>query len=378
MAQLLLFILLLTPLSWAQNLYTSSDLEVLVQEESYQEFFKHALDIRPSERQEAWKTMVSKMADVWSRKILQKSEIEKKDFQKIEELYTWASLKSDDIFKVRRQEIGLRFLRTCLKAENPCWADVKNFWEKDQSDPEMAFKLAEISAGTPNSPLSTWSFLEISLKSPLSEFYCKKEFVMTALWGKIEIDYIKLGPEGDLLKKIDQTIHPDCVPQLISESRTRLYRPKKLNDRELAFQILKSQFKADQEVTDFFYTVYLLDNPAQGELFNYSWNRVKELGGTVERRESVLRKLRSLDPLPDSIMGSLDQSKKRVVLKHLKTFFPEYLEFYADQCIKFYGGKGSFPAGNPTVHCQELMSSELAPQIIDDWKIKNYNNVRRI
>jgi hypothetical protein len=378
MAHLFLFILLFSSVCRAQNQYTLADLEVLVQEEGHQEFFQHALDVRPSERQDAWKTMVSKMADVWSRKILQKSEISRKEFQKIEELYAWPSLKTDDIYKVRRQEAGLRYLKTCLKSEKPCWDDLKNFWEKDKTDPDSAFKLAELTSVSPDSPLSTWTLLEVSLKSPLSEFYCKKEFVMSALWGKIEIDYIKLGPEGDLLTKIDQTVHPDCLPQLIGEARTRLYRPKKVQDREIAFQIIKSQMKADQEITDFFYTAYLLDNPAQGELFNYSWNRVKELGGTVERREIVLKKLRSLDPLPDAIMGSLDQTKKKVVLKHLKTYFPEYLDFYADQCIKFFGGKGSFPEGNPTVHCQELMSSEVAHDVLDDWKIKNYNNVRQI
>ena len=220
--------------------------------------------------------------------------------------------------------------------------------------------------------------MAVALKSPLSEFYCKKDFVMTALWGKIEIDYVKLGPDGDLMKKIDQTIHPDCIPTLVFEARKRLNTPPKVFDRELAFQILKSQSKADQLTTDFFYTVYLLDNPSQGELFNYSWNRVRELGGTISRREDVLAKLKSLDPLPDAIMSSLDQTKKRVVLNHFKTFFPEYLDHYTDQCTKFYGGKGSFPSGNPTINCQKLMSSELAPLIIDDYKIKQFNSVRAI
>jgi hypothetical protein len=136
--------------------------------------------------------------------------------------------------------------------------------------------------------------------------------------------------------------------------------------------------KANQDITDFFFTVYLLDNPSQGELFNYSWNRVKELGGTVGRREKVLRTLKKLDPLPDAILGSLDQTKKRVVLNHFKTYFPEYLDFYTDECVKFYGGKGSFPSGNPTVHCQDFMNSELAPKVIDQFKIKQYNDARKI
>lgn len=378
MAQLLLFMMLFSLTGQARTTYTLTDLEVLVGEENTKEFFEHALDVRPSERQEAWKTMVSKMGDVYSRKILEKSEIEVKDFRDTENLFNMSALKMDDVFKKRRSEIGLRFLRKCLKSEAPCWNDLKSFWEKDKTDADTAFKLAELTSGMQESPLSSWSLLDVALKSPLSEFYCKKEFVMSALWGKIEIDYIKLGPDGDLMTKIDHTIHPDCVPVLVSEARKRLYQPPKVLDRELAYQILKSQMKADQEVTDFFFTVYLLDNPSQGELFNYSWNRVKELGGTVGRREKVLRTLKKLDPLPDAILASIDQTKKRVVLNHFKTYFPEYLDHYTDECVKFYGGKGSFPSGNPTVHCQDFMNSELAPKVIDQFKIDQYQNVRKI
>ncbi len=378
MAKLLLLILISNSLLWARAEYTLQDLEALAKEGSYKEFFEHALDIRPSERQDNWKSMVSRMGDEIGTKVLENSEIERKDFLKIEELYTWPALKSDDVFKVRRQEIGINYLRKCLKTETPCWSDFKNFWEKDKENPETAFKLAELALNKESSPVSTWNLLEVSLKSPLSEFYCKKDFVMNALWGKIEIDYIKLGTEGDLMKKIDQTVHPDCLPTLISEAKNRLNRPLRIQDREIAYQILKSQSKADESLTDFFYTVYLLDNPAQGELFNYSWNRIRELGGTNTRRERVLKRLKSLDPLPDELFSSLDETKKRVVLKHFKTYFPEYLDFYSQQCIKFYSGKGSFPQGNPTIHCQELMSSELAPSILDDFTIKKFQDARKI
>ncbi|WP_408096457.1 hypothetical protein ACJVC5_15565 [Peredibacter sp. HCB2-198] len=378
MPQLLLFMACFWSTFTVAETYSLADLEVLANEGSHYEFFQHALDIRPSERQEAWKTMVSKMGDQYSRSVLSKSEINRKDFHKIESLYDWPSLKSDDVFKVRRQEIGQRFLRACLKGDNPCWNDLKAFWEKDKTDPEVSFKLAELTSIYKESPLSSWSFLEVALKSNLSEFYCKKEFVMTALWGKIEIDYIKLGPEGDLMTKIDHTIHPDCMPSLILEARKRLFSPPKMLDRELAFQILKSQTKADSFIQDFFYTVYLLDNPSQGELFNYSWNRLRELAQKSNRRDAVMKKMRELDPLPDGILASLDERKKRAILNHFKMYFPEYLNFYTDQCVLFYGGKGSFPTGNPTVNCQQFMDSELAPSIIDDFKIKQYQDVRKI
>jgi hypothetical protein len=74
----------------------------------------------------------------------------------------------------------------------------------------------------------------------------------------------------------------------------------------------------------------------------------------------------------------MDQTKKRVVLRHFKTYFPEYFDFYADQCVNYYGGKGVFPSGNPTIHCQELMNSDLGLQILDEVRIKRYQTVRRI
>jgi hypothetical protein len=103
---------------------------------------------------------------------------------------------------------------------------------------------------------------------------------MKNLWDKIEIDYIRLGAQGDLLKKIDQTAHPDCLPSLNAEARKRLHYPQSPDDREIAYRILESQSKVDQKTTDFFYTLYLLEHPSKGELFNYSWNRLKELGAS--------------------------------------------------------------------------------------------------
>lgn len=379
MAQLILFMapLLLATTLWAAP-YSLADLEVLAKEGSHEEFFRHALDIRPSQRLAPWRVMVSQMADLFSKKTLSKREIKASEFKKIETLYQWPSLKTDDVFKARRQEIGLRYLNVCLKRQRPCWEELKLFWQSDSSDPDTAFKLAEMIQKQSDSPISVWTFLDVALKSPLSEFYCKEEFAMNHLWKKLEMDYIRLGTKGDLLRKIDETVHPDCLPHLIGQSRLRLKSPKRAGDRELAFKLLEVQSKADQKIIDFFYTTYLLERPSQGELFNYSWNRLKELGQKAERREAVLKIMREMDPLPDEILSSLDQTKKRVILSHFKQHFPEYIDYYIDQCVLFYGGKGSFPRGNPTVHCQEFMSSELAPQFLDPATIKKYQDVHKI
>lgn len=380
MAQLLLFILLLgSTHSWGNSgqTYLLADLEILAQEENYEEFFKHALDIRPSERQDGWKSMASKMAELYAQNILKKSVIPPEDFQQVEKLYHWPNLKADEFFKQRRAEIGLRYLGKCLKETNPCWDSLRAFWEADQDQTELSYKLAELVAPL-SPPIPAWTFLDVALKSSLSEFYCQKPFVMESLWGKLGIDYIRLGPQGDLMAKIDQTIHPDCIPALLQEAKSRLYTPKADNDRELSFQILKSQKKVSKDLMDFFYTLYLLERPSQGELFNYAWNNLKEMGSSADRRDQVMNEMRKLDPLPDELLGSLDQSKKRAILNQFKNYFPEYLNFYSNKCVDYYGGKGKFPKGNPTMHCQDLMSSDLGRQILDADKINKYQEVRKI
>ena len=362
--------------SWGN--YTLPDLEVLAQEENFVEFFSHALDVRPIERKESWKGMVTKMADGYARKILAQNEVKKVDFTKIESLYSWPSLRTDDVFKLHRQEIGLRFLKVCLKNANPCWNTVNSFWELDKNDPEVAFKLAEMTITFPDKSDLTWSYLKVALRSPLSEFYCKKDFVLQSLWSKFEIDYIRLGVKGDFLKKIDDTVHPDCLISLNQWSFNKLNRPDKSFDRELAYQILNAQGKTTPALTDFFYTVYLLESPSQGELFNYAWNRLTELSKSMNRRDEVMNRIKMLDPLPDEVFSSMDATKKRAILGHFKNKFPEYLYFYTDQCLRFYGGSSSFPNGNPTMKCQNLMKGDDAAKLLGVEKVERYLKIRSI
>lgn len=378
MAQLLLWTLFLALLPASGSTYSLQDLEVLAAEGSVEEFFAHALDVRPSERMDGWKGMVSKMGDKYTRGILQGTEITPAQFKKVEELFLWPALEADEVFKLRRQEIGFAYLTKCLRREDPCWKELKTFWERNPHDPDTAIRLAELVKDRPDLPFDAWIFYDVALKSRLSEFYCKKDFVMSALWSKLELDYIRLGPEGNFLKKLDDTVHPQCLPSLNKTAYKLLRAPVKTADRELAFQILNAQSKIDPKLRDFFYTVYLLERPSRGELFNFSWNKVVELGKSQEKREKVLEELKNLDPLPDEIMASMDQPKRRAVLSHFKRHFPEYIDHYSEQCIKFYGGKESFPQGNPTIHCQDLMNSDLASQIVDEFKLKQFKDAKKI
>ncbi|MES2525724.1 MAG: hypothetical protein V4598_01500 [Bdellovibrionota bacterium] len=374
----ILFTLIFLGASAWGNAYNLADLTVLAQEGPYQEFLDHAHDIRPSERGDEWKSMVIKMALKHANFTLTQTPVSQSAFNKTEELYRWPVLRADDVYRARRTEIGVRYLKTCLNSENPCWSDLQSFWKEDSSDPDMAVSLAEMVKDKKDAPYTLWTLLEKPLKTPFSEFYCKKDFVMTALWEKLSVDYLKLGINGNFLTKIEETIHADCLPILVSESKKRVFQPNQEGDRELGFEILKSTGKADRKLRDFFYTLYLLEHPSQGELMNLAWNNLQELGKSSVRREVVLEEMKNLDPLPDQIMGSMDSTKRRVVLRHMKANFPEYFDYYSEQCVSYYGGTTKFSKGNPTMKCQDLMNSDLATEILPENKILQFKNAKKI
>ncbi len=88
--------------------------------------------------------------------------------------------------------------------------------------------------------------------------------------------------------------------------------------------------------------------------------------------------LKKLDPLPDQIFASSDQIKKKAVTNHFKAHFPEYLDYYVDQCLNFYQGSLVFKNGNPTIRCQDLMNSDFIQKIIEQDKIIKYKRVKTI
>lgn len=382
LTKLLFFIfLLIGHSSWAleQGPYTLQDLKILREERSFKEFIAHVLDPRPSERNEDWKKMVQEVSNAFSKELMAKEDLNLKDFKDIEKLWELPLLKEESIFKERRRDIGIKFLQSCFKKKNNCTKLFKNYADSTpEDDAETHFQLSKLLSSTKESPFPTWKYLEMALRSEASEFYCRHEFALNAIWEQLEIELLRSDLKGDISKKIQLIAHPNCLPSLIKFSFDKLKNPKKIQDRELAFHLLNSHSKIDQKHVDLFYTLYLLETPSKGETFNISWNRLLELRKSPERREKVLMEIKQLDPFPDQIMGSLDLTKKRAILLHLKAHFPELLDSYLNQCIDYYSGRKKFSNGNPTINCSQLMSSEISIKVFDSFQIENFKKIKTI
>ena len=87
-------------------LYTLEDLTILKKQKNYFEFLNHALDIRPSKRDKNWDKMVQDMAVGFISSITAKKQISKDHFLFIEKLLSWPSLKNDEFFIIKRNNMG--------------------------------------------------------------------------------------------------------------------------------------------------------------------------------------------------------------------------------------------------------------------------------
>ncbi len=369
---LILFTLFTTHPSAAQS-YTQTDLEALEKEQSFGEFFAHALDIRPAERTEYWQTMVQNMGESYLKSLLKKNRLEEADFQQMEHLAGWKALASFEFFRIKRQEVATRWFTQCFQEnstpESPCWKDFVAFWEVDRQEPDMAPRLLALltpylgKSGDSANPshrarltVNSYFILKPLFTSTVAELQCRKTELQDILWQKLKNEWKLNLKQKSFTAFLKELAHETCW-QALHERTHQLWRTgASSEDLTLGYLFLKSQGVLNETERDLFYLSYLLTSPARGETFNLAWARIQELGKRPGQREELLKTLKAWSPLPGDLFNDLDLIKRRAVSRHLQRHFPEYLDHYAHVCMDFFGGKKRFPEGSPALYCRELFS----------------------
>ena len=78
------------------------------------------------------------------------------------------------------------------------------------------------------------------------------------------------------------------------------------------------------------------------------------LGEDFKAREAVVKKLNSLDPLPDDIFGLSDPLREKTLFELINKNLPEYIGHYSKSCLDYYSGEKHFSNGNPTIKCRNF------------------------
>ncbi|MBY0517102.1 MAG: hypothetical protein K2P81_09350 [Bacteriovoracaceae bacterium] len=394
MKTFLLFIALcISPVKLLQAApYSMVDLESLEKEKNYNEFFAHALDIRPSERNEYWKTMVQNMGEGYIKFSLTKNRLAHDDLMQIEKLMSWSVLKDYDFFRIKRQEFGFKWISQCLKEnsspDSSCWQDLVSFWEKDRQEPDLAPRLLTLL--TPYLPLSEplaenpahrarlmvtpYFILSPVIHSSLAEFQCKKPEVQNVVKSKLMSEWKANYKPVSFTQILKTVAHESCWKALVESSHGQWAHGASEDELHLSYLLLKAENALTPLEQDLFYINYLLSAPSRGEIFNMAWNRLQELSRDSQRREKILDALKGWSPLPGGLFADLDLAKRNAIARLFQKNFPEYIDHYALTCIDYYGGKKRFPDGNPALNCRELFEiGQSIHDLLPESSVKLFN-----
>lgn len=360
---------LLISLNLQAGLYDIKDLEVLESNKSYKEFLDHATDVRPSQRGKHWSEMVGNMAVGFIKSKITQKAFDKENFDYIEKLRRIPALASNDYFLHKRKDFGLSYLETCHAST--CKKDILSFWySSKRKDGETAKKLAlNLRQVDPNASLIP--FLKIIGHDDYALYHCKKPWVQQEIFS-IVTEPLRMEKFDKVKSTLNLIAGVECWKSLRPVIHQALIQGPGLK-QDYAFSLLKTRNDLTQEWEDFYYISYFLGSPTPGNTFNQSWNRMKILGQNYSRRIKVLRKLKTIDPLPGRLFSLVDSGKKNTLMKYFKKHFPEYITHYSKTCISYLSGKVSFDNGNPTPDCDNL----FAENYVEDRIKRKYSALKK-
>ena len=353
-------------LKTTEERYDIRDLEILEKEKNYLEFLAHTNDIRPTERNDHWKDMVYNVSENFVDDLMARKQFSKETFQFLEKIGSRPNIRGNEIFQIKRGQYALSYLKKCFiisnkhktvpRKDNTCFHDLDNFWNntaKDFINLELGMKLAELTLDFyPDSDV--WMFLSKVASSEFAAPYCKQEKLIGQLLKYL--NKTSLPHNSDRLKDyLDKNISSACWNAMTPYLQKRLFPETKTNYKKLAFLMLQAKKSLPEKLKDTYLTLFMLNGPKIGPVFNEAWNIMKELGNDYRRREYVLSQLKNMQILPGKLFKGPDIKRLKIILEYFHQNFPEYLDYYGKTCINYLKGNSTqYNLGNPTPGCHEL------------------------
>lgn len=390
-----------TSMASADNIYSLKDLEILERQESYDEFFLHAKDVRPSERGPLWKAMVQNMAEGIAFSKTTKKDFKRSTLAQIENLAEWPEIRENEIFAVKRSEYLINYFKECVREKYPyCQAELEKSWRKSDLvlptyvELGLAFSdiLKQISQNKNPEGLDQVTLSASSLKKDekvglsshsyelfknafsirFGSIFCLRENVKNAAFyhiSKLGLKYLEI-PQARM--KLTELVSDNCLNVMTDYLHQKLTSTEQ-QLRDTAYLVLDLKHLIREGEQDAYLMSFLLDGPEVGDTFNEAWSRLAKLGEKFDRRQKVLAKFKELDYLPDHLLSHFDGKKIKIILDRFKTYFPEYFDFYAKSCFNYFSGIGNFESGNPTLNCEKLIklsenTTYIDPQLLQKLK----------
>jgi hypothetical protein len=362
------------------QIYDIKDLKFLKNENSYQEFFEHAKDVKPGKRDEAWNNLVRSMAMAMLQDKMESIKITDRDFSSVLNISSWPSLKSNEFFKRKRDQLAYKYYKKCFitKSLEICYKEMKSYYIQFSLSPELGLKLANLLIDNNDISkiltLKLWPFIKPMSQSAISEFYCNKPPMKNLLINKLYKD-IKTNTQTN------EKIHKDCLKSITPGLKENLFTTGNPYLRYKTFSILQNKNVLSKNDISLYYSIQLLDGHTfDKQQIMKGFETIKALAKNYKNRENILNRLKHMTPLPGKVF-SLKTKSALVITKAISKYLPEYIDNYSTTCLEHLDGSKYTKGGNPATYCHELFNmaknsdilpnhkSTLYKKIMNSWKI---------
>jgi hypothetical protein len=368
-------------------LYTIDDLKVLANNSEWYEYLQHVKDIRPSERNKEWQELTTKVALSLVKDIKNFGPYTKKELDVLNNLKSFDFLANDEFFTQYLSDFKLQFLKGCLRNDENsmnCLLSADNFWDTNHQSAQTGLDFfvlfyqhfsTQPEKITDNKMLlkTYWKFLIPTIQEKQNNT-CQQENIKNTMRS---IHYTTLStPSWDIkLDTINNLVSENCWTHLKTIYQDDL-KSSPIAIAEMSFKALASAKKLDSQYRNLYYLRFFLEKSTTGEDLNLAWNTLIQLSNNKSERDELLKLVKSLDPIPDQLFSLEDQQKRNVLVKHLGSHFPEFIDFYTKTCLGYLDGSQQYPRGNPTIHCNKLLEEqEFQSLLVPGTKLK-YDRLR--
>lgn len=316
--------------------YQLEDLKVLKNHQSYQEFFHHYYDIKPSLRLKEWKSLgVEVMKSYLEGLNIEKMSI---SLQKLSDLFSKEPFKADE-------ELWY-ILNRQLK---------KNLAQLNSEQRELVMLL--VSSSPIHDDQFYWTLflkpklfnqeklLQKLLNHETAEFYCSRKQLVEKLLTLTKPEILKLNLRKTCQKALIQTLvkNPEIYAPNLYQALT-LSAPKVMKKNST-----HSSLQDDMNILIFYSMLYSTSlDKKDWHLFT---ENIQELKEKPKVRNAILITLKAKEFYPDQIFQTLSEKKLDAWLRLMHLSFPKYIDHYIETCLNYMSGEKKYAQGPPVSHC---------------------------
>lgn len=323
-------------------IYTMADLEVLFDSNSYEDFFRHYKDIRPSERNEEWQKLVLLMAQNWAKDLKATGPYTLRTLEKIDQVRKIKFLKSDEVFSIYLNQFAIMTFRQCFNSiqSNKCPSAAYNYWVNSNGEQELGLKLGQMILDHQNklSPkdllafnnelkkIDIWSFFKSSYESSFADRYCADPVMKSVLIQK----FYELMEQDEKINFY--YFNRKCLSTIKNDLEQLLFSHNEL-EREMAFKVFVDTNELKDQQKDLYYLAYLLDKPNNKNKLKLAWSHIEALKRSATRRDHLMSVLKENTNFSYSLLNTKNTKLITSVLFMLSESFPEIIDHLSKQCL---------------------------------------------